>query len=89
MSFHVIVFSFCISREYDVSEKIMSMFARHEMPHNVLQGDMTLCQLLPTQVYICELAIVVTLLLTYITSLSKISLCPRFLKPSLKPRPEA
>ena len=44
---------------------------------------MTNCQLLSTQGYI-PWAVVISLLLAYITSLSKISLCPRFLKPSLK-----
>ena len=40
-------------------------------------------QLLLTQDYIL-CAVVISLLFAYITSLSKISLCPRFLKPSLK-----
>ena len=41
MSFHDLVFYFSISRECDVSKKIMSRPTRHEMPQNVLEGDMT------------------------------------------------
>ena len=68
MSFHILVFYFCISRKYDVSQISWLGLLDMKCLRMYYRGDTTSRQLLPTQGYILW-AVIISLLLAYITSL--------------------
>ena len=82
MSFHVLVFYFCISRQYDVSKKSCLGLPDMKCLRMYYREIWLVVNFSLPKVIYCEPLLF--LLLAYITSLSKISLYPRFLKPSLK-----
>ena len=86
--FHILVFYSCISRKYDVS-KISCLGLSYMKCLKMYYSGIRLIVNFSLSKVIYSKPLLFSLLLAYITSLSKISLskislCPHFLKPSLK-----